>query len=236
MTTLDPQVRALLERTAVSTISSALRKRGHVDVFVDGVTPSRPGARMVGVARTLRLLPYRKDLFETHGGGYNAQKQVIDALGAGEVLVVEARGVRDAGTIGDVLATRAKDLGAAGVVTDGAVRDLAPVAEIGLPVFSQGGHPAVLGRRHVPWEYDVAVACGGAAVLPGDVIVGDDDGVVVIPAALVAEVAVEAEAQEREDAWVAGQVAAGNAVRGLFPPNEEWRRRYREHAVEEETR
>jgi len=85
---------------------------------------------------------------------------------------------------------------------------------------------AVLARRHVPWETDVTIACGGAAVQPGDVIVGDGDGVIVIPPALVEEVLAEAETQEREDAWVAEQVAAGASVDGLFPMNAEWRVRY----------
>jgi regulator of RNase E activity RraA len=84
----------------------------------------------------------------------------------------------------------------------------------------------VLGRRHVPWEVDVTIACGGAAVQPGDVIVGDGDGVIVIPPALVEEVLAEAETQDREDAWVGEQVAAGASVDGLFPMNAEWRARY----------
>lgn len=236
MAALDPELRALLEATPVSTLSSALRKRGLGDVFIDGVAANRPGHRMVGTARTLRLLPFRADLFATHGGGFNAQKQAIDALGDGDVLVVDARGVREAGTIGDILVTRAKVRGAAGVVTDGAVRDAAQIAAIGLPVFSQGAHPAVLGRRHVPWEHDVPIACGGATVMPGDVIVGDDDGVIVIPAAVVAEVAADAAAQEREDAWVVEQVEAGNPIDGLFPPNAEWAARYRAATEHEEQR
>ncbi len=224
---IPPELRALLQATPVSTLSSALRKRGHVDVFIDGVTTNQPGVRIVGPARTLRFVPFRPDLFASHGGGYNAQKRAFDTVEAGEVLVVDARGVRDAGTVGDVLATRARVRGAAGIVTDGAVRDWEPVQGI-LPVFSQGPHPAVLGRRHVPWETDVVIACGGAAVVPGDVIVGDDDGVIVIPAAIVAEVAAEAAAQEAEDGWVAEQVANGASVDGMFPPNAEQRARYLE--------
>ncbi|MBF6248776.1 hypothetical protein IU471_35320, partial [Nocardia elegans] len=167
-------------------------------------------------------------LFRSHGGGYTAQKRAFDAVAPGEVIVIEARGERGSGTLGDVLALRAKARGAAGIVTDGGVRDYAAVAEIGVPVFSQGPHPAVLGRKHVPWEVDVAVACGGATVLPGDVIVGDDDGVIVIPADIAEEVADAALAQETEDAWVAEQVAAGHPVDGLFPMNAQWRARYEE--------
>ncbi|WP_373692850.1 fumarylacetoacetate hydrolase family protein [Agromyces silvae] len=223
---LTAELRDRFERVAVATLSVALRKRGYHDVFVEGVHAQRPGTRLVGRAKTLRFVPFRPDLFAAHGGGFNAQKRAFDTVEPGEVLVIEARGERGTGTVGDVLALRAKVRGAAGVVTDGGVRDFDAVAEIGLPVFSQGPHPSVLGRRHVPWEVDVTIACGGAAVQPGDVIVGDADGVIVIPPALVAEVLAEAEAQEREDAWVAGQVAAGVPVDGLFPMNASWRARY----------
>ncbi|MFE5339466.1 fumarylacetoacetate hydrolase family protein [Isoptericola sp. NPDC056578] len=211
---------------AVATLSAALRKRGYTDVFVEGVHGNHPGDRFVGTARTLRLIPFRPDLFASHGGGFNAQKRAFDAVGPGEVIVVEARGERGTGTVGDVLALRAHVRGAAAIVTDGGVRDADAVAEIGIPVFSQGPHPSVLGRKHVPWETDVTVACGGASVQPGDVVVGDGDGVLVIPPALVEEVLAESEAQEAADAWVARQVAAGAPVDGLFPMNAEWRARY----------
>jgi 5-oxopent-3-ene-1,2,5-tricarboxylate decarboxylase/2-hydroxyhepta-2,4-diene-1,7-dioate isomerase len=223
---LTDELRAQLSSVAVATLSVALRKRGYHDVFIEGVFANHPGDRIVGRARTLRFIPARPDLFAEHGGGYNAQKRAFDSVGAGEVLVVDARGERGTGTVGDVLALRAKVRGAAGIVTDGGVRDFDAVAEIGIPVFSQGPHPSVLGRRHVPWETDVTVACGGAAVQPGDVIVGDGDGVIVIPPHLVAEVAAEAAEQDAADAWVAERVAEGEPVDGLFPMDREWRARY----------
>lgn len=223
---LTDVLRAQLSSVAVATLSVALRKRGYHDVFIEGVFANHPGDRIVGRARTLRFIPARPDLFASHGGGYNAQKRAFDTVGEGEVLVVDARGERGTGTVGDVLALRAKVRGAAGIVTDGGVRDFDAVAEIGIPVFSQGPHPSVLGRRHVPWETDVAIACGGAAVQPGDVIVGDGDGVIVIPAHLVAEVAAEAAEQDAADAWVAERVAEGEPVDGLFPMDAAWRARY----------
>ncbi|GAA1059442.1 fumarylacetoacetate hydrolase family protein [Agromyces bracchium] len=223
---LTDGLRAQLSSVAVATLSVALRKRGYHDVFIEGVFANHPGDRIVGRARTLRFIPARPDLFASHGGGYNAQKRAFDSVGAGEVLVVDARGERGTGTVGDVLALRAKVRGAAGIVTDGGVRDFDAVAEIGIPVFSQGPHPSVLGRRHVPWETDVTIACGGAAVQPGDVIVGDGDGVIVIPPHLVAEVAAEAAEQDAADAWVAERVAEGEAVDGLFPMDRAWRERY----------
>lgn len=223
---LTDAMRERFAGVAVATLSAALRKRGYTDVFVEGVHGNHPGDRFVGTARTLRLIPFRPDLFASHGGGFNAQKRAFDAVEPGEVIVVEARGERGTGTVGDVLALRAKVRRAAAIVTDGGVRDADAVAAIGIPVFSQGPHPSVLGRKHVPWETDVTVACGGAAVQPGDVVVGDGDGVLVIPPALVEEVLAEAEAQEAADAWVAQQVAAGAPVDGLFPMNAEWRARY----------
>lgn len=225
---LSPALRAKLLEAPVAGLSQALRKRGLDNVSIDGVHPLRPGTKLVGTAKTLRFVPNREDLFRSHGGGYNAQKRAFDAVAPGEVIVIEARGERGSGTLGDILALRAKARNAAGIVTDGGVRDCATVADIGIPVFAQGGHPAVLGRKHVPWDVDVAIACGGSTVLPGDVIVGDDDGVIVIPAALADEVADAALAQEAEDAWVAEQVAAGHPVDGLFPMNAEWRARYAE--------
>ncbi|HEY9366798.1 MAG TPA: fumarylacetoacetate hydrolase family protein [Agromyces sp.] len=224
---LTDELRADFGRVAVATLSVALRKRGYHDIFIEGVAANHAGDRIVGRAKTLRFIPFRPDLFQSHGGGFNAQKLAFDTVAPGEVLVVEARGERGTGTVGDVLALRAQVRGAAGIVTDGGVRDFDAVAEFEIPVFSKGPHPSVLGRRHVPWEVDVTIACGGAAVQPGDVIVGDGDGVIVIPPQLVEEVLAEALEQERQEAYVAEQVAAGASVDGLFPMNAEWLARYR---------
>lgn len=223
---LTPELREKLLRAPVAGLSAQLRRRGLDDVHVDGVHPMHPASKLVGTARTLRFVPHRADLFASHGGGYNAQKRAFDALGQGDVLVVEARGEAGSGTLGDVLALRARACGAAGIVTDGGVRDHDAVAAVGLPVYSAGAHPAVLGRRHVPWDADVTIACGGATVQPGDVVVGDRDGVVVIPPGMVEEVVDAALAQEEEDAWVAEQVADGHPVQGLFPMDAAWRARY----------
>ncbi|MGZ0068795.1 fumarylacetoacetate hydrolase family protein [Microbacterium arborescens] len=223
---LTDDLRAKLERVPVAALSQQLRKRGLDDVTIDGVQPMHPASKLVGTAATLRFVPFRADLFARHGGGFNAQKQAFDAVSPGEVIVIEARGETGSGSLGDILALRARTRGAAGVVTDGGVRDYAAVAEIGLPVYTAGAHPAVLGRKHVPWEAGGTIACGGATVQPGDVIVGDADGVIVIPPSLVAEVVDAALAQEDEDAWIAARVAEGASVDGLFPMNAAWRARY----------
>lgn len=223
---LDPELKAKLLAVPVAALSAQLRRRGLDDVTIDGVAPLHPEAKLVGVARTIRYLPYRGDLFAAHANGYNAQKQLFDAVRPDEVILIEARGERGSATLGDILAIRAHAAGAAGIVTDGGVRDIIAVAAVGIPVYSGGAHPAVLGRRHVPWEHDVAIACGGTTVEPGDLVVGDADGVLIIPPGIVYEVADAALAQEAEDAWIADRVRDGHPIEGLFPMNAVWRARY----------
>lgn len=223
---LTDALRRRLAKVAVATLSVQLRQRGYDEANIDGIHLLVPGTRIVGTARTLRYVPYRKDLFAAHGGGYNAQKRAVDSVQPGEVLVMEARRDTSAGTLGDILALRAKVRGAAGVITDGAVRDYRAVAGTGLPVMAGGAHPAVLGRHHVPWETDVTIACGGATVQVGDVIVGDDDGAVVIPPALVVEVLEAAEEQERKEAFIAEKVRDGESVDGLYPLGPRWTDEY----------
>jgi 5-oxopent-3-ene-1,2,5-tricarboxylate decarboxylase/2-hydroxyhepta-2,4-diene-1,7-dioate isomerase len=217
-----------LSKVGVATLSAQLRRRGLNNVHIDGVHPLRPGARFAGFARTLRYVPLREDLFTAHGGGFNAQKRAIESVNADEVLVMEARGDHTAGTLGDILALRAQVRGAAAIVTDGAVRDSAVVAELDIPVFHAGAHPAVLGRRHVPWDTDVVIGCGGTTVRPGDIVVGDDDGVLVVPVELAAEIAADAAEQERQETFIVEQVRAGHGIEGLYPMNERWRDAYRE--------
>src|SRR5690606_32423355 len=130
---LSPELRTKLQAAPTAGLSSQLRKRGLRSCFIDGVSANLPGAKIVGAARTLRFVPLREDLFTSHGGGYNAQKRLFDAVGDGEVIVIEARGDAGTGTLGDILALRARTRGAAGVVTDGGVRDFDMVTEIGLP-------------------------------------------------------------------------------------------------------
>ncbi|MDV6011881.1 fumarylacetoacetate hydrolase family protein [Haloechinothrix sp. LS1_15] len=215
-------VLARLRHLGVATLSAQLRAQGMQQVHIDGVRPARAGRGFAGRARTLRYVPLREDLFAEHGDGFNAQKRAVESLGPGEVLVMDARGDTAAGTIGDILALRAQQRGAAAIVTDGCARDAAAIAGLDLPVYHAGAHPAVLGRRHVPWEVDTAIGCGGATVAPGDVVVGDDNGVLVIPPALAAEVAGDAEEQERRERFIAEQVRAGHGIAGLYPLTGEW--------------
>lgn len=223
---ITEDIRKRLEALPVAALSQQLRKLGLNNVSIDGVFAMHPEMKMVGVAKTLRFLPNREDLFKAHGGGHNTQKQAFDAINPGEVLVIEARGEKGSGTLGDILALRAKVRGAEGIVTDGGVRDYKATFDTDIPVFSRGAHPAVLGRKHFPWDTDQTIACGGATVQPGDVIVGDSDGVIVIPPPVLMDVIEGAEAGEVMDAWILDRVAKGDPVQGLFPMNAETRAQF----------
>lgn len=225
---LTPELKAKLESVCTATLSSQLRKRGLNNVSIDGLSSTRPERRIVGLARTLRYVPNREDLFKTHGGGFNAQKKAIDSVNEGEILVMEARGEKGTGTIGDILALRAQVRGAAAIITDGGVRDFSAVAAMNMPTYYSNPHPAVLGRRHIPWDTDITIACGGTTVQPGDIIVADSDGILVIPPALAVELADDSIAQEREEVFIAEMVQQGHSVDGLYPLNAEWRARYEE--------
>ena len=222
----DQEVLNDLREVSTATLSAVLRKRGLNTLTLDGLRSTRPEHKMAGYARTVRYLPLREDLSAAHGGGMNAQKRAIEAIRPGEVLVIEARGESTAGTIGDILALRAQVRGAAGLVTDGAIRDAKALAGLDIPVYHAAVHPAVLGRRHVPWETGVTVACAGVTIQPGDLLVGDADGVVVLPPEIAAEVLAEAREQERQEEFVAERVAAGESIDGLFPLPEARRPEY----------
>ena len=212
-----PALLAGLREVSTATLAALLRKRGLNGLTLDGLRSTGPGTPMAGYARTVRYLPLREDLFAAHGGGMNAQKRAIEDIRPGEVLVIEARGDPTAGTIGDILGLRAQVRGAAGIVTDGAIRDSAALARLEIPIYHAAVHPAVLGRRHVPWETGVTVACAGVTIQPGDIVVGDADGVVVLPPAIAAEVLADAREQERQEEFIATRVALGEPLDGLHP-------------------
>ena len=226
---LTPELRAKIDAIAVATLTAQLQKRGVQNATIDGPRPVHRGRRVLGYAKTLRYVPKREDLAKEFGGGFNAQKRAIDSVQPDDVVVMEARGEHGTGTLGDVLALRAQVNGANAVITDGGIRDSAAVAEVGLQVYAGATHPAVLGRRHIPWEVGGTIACGGTTVQPGDIIVGDDDGVVVIPPSLLQEVVDDAYEQELQDAWAYEQVKAGYPVDGMFPPNAEWKAKFAEY-------
>jgi regulator of RNase E activity RraA len=226
--TLDPKIVATLDGVSTATITTVLLKKGLRNVWMRGTRPIRPGQpRLIGRAFTLRFVPAREDLATPESWSSPiSTRSAIEAMPAGCITVVDAMGVTDAGIFGDILCARMAKRGVAGLITDGVVRDLAGVLGTGLPVWCQGtAAPAsVAGLTFVNWQEPIG--CGGVAVFPDDLIMVDDDGAVVIPQKLVEEVANAAAEQERQEAWIMGEVNAGAALPGLYPPNAENKARY----------
>jgi regulator of RNase E activity RraA len=156
---LTDELRARLGRVSTATLTFQLQQRGIRSTFLSGLRPVNEDQRMVGYAHTLRYVPLREDLRAELNRGQNAQRRAIESLATDEVLVIEARGEPDAGTIGDIFVQRAICLGAAGVVTDGALRDTPAIRALGLPVYHRASHAATLGRLHMPLDHQVPIAC-----------------------------------------------------------------------------
>jgi regulator of RNase E activity RraA len=217
-----------LSGVTTATLTTVLLKKGLRRVWMRGARPLRPGqGRHIGQAFTLRFVPAREDLATPASWGAPiSTRAAIEAMPEGCLVVVDALGSCEAGIFGDILCARMVKRGVAGLVTDGAVRDLAGVLGTGLPVWSQGSvaPPSVAALTFVGWQQPVG--CGGVAVFPNDVVVADDDGAVLIPAALLDEVVAAAVEQERLEGWIMGQVEAGQVLPGLYPPNEANRAAY----------
>jgi regulator of RNase E activity RraA len=203
-----------------------LFKRGFRNVFIQGVFLLNPQApRMVGEAYTLRFIPAREDLdtlgaFEGRG---HPQREAIEACPAGQVLVMDARRDASAATGGDILMARLMVRGVAGIVTDGGLRDSTTIEKMPWPAYC-GARSAPLNLvRHHAVDAQQPIGCGGVAVYPGDVVVGDGDGVAIIPAGIANEVAQEAAQQTIFEDWVEARVGEGRTIFGLYPPNAETR-------------
>jgi regulator of RNase E activity RraA len=225
---LDVQIVRTLSQVATATLTTILLKKGLRNVWMRGTRPLKPGQpRVVGRAFTLRFVPAREDLATPASWGAPiSTRAAIEAMPAGCVAVVDAMGVTDAGIFGDILCARMAKRKVAALVTDGVMRDVSGVLETGLPIWCQGtAAPAsVNGLTFVNWQEPIA--CGGVAVFPNDVVVIDEDGAVVIPAALLDEVVATAPEQERLEAWIMSEVDKGTPLPGLYPPNAENKARY----------
>ena len=217
-----------LESVTTATLTTILLKKGLRNVWIRGAFPLAPGTRRVaGRAFTVRFIPAREDLATPASwSSPKSTRAAIEDMPAGCVAVVDANGVTDAGFWGDILCARMKQRGVAGLVSDGVVRDIAGVLDTGLPVWAAGvaAPPSVAGLTFVDWQQPVG--CGGVAVFPDDVIVADQDGAVVIPAALVDEVTPLAVEQERLEGWIIQEIRDGAALPGLYPANAENQARY----------
>jgi regulator of RNase E activity RraA len=223
----DETLRAL-RGVSTATLCTQLRQRGFRNLFMHDVAPLRPDLRLVGEAVTLRYIPVREDLDTTgdFDNRTNQQRLAVELIGPGDVLVIDARGDTRAAVLGNILAARIAARGAAGIVTDGAFRDSPTIKTIDLATYARGQNANLSNVIHHPSEINVPIACGGVAVLPGDVIVGDAEGIIVIPRALADEVARDAAAQEEREAFIFNKVRAGSSIVGVYPPNEQTLREY----------
>ena len=218
---LTAEQREQLSQISTATLTSVLIKRGIRRSFMLEVFPLVPHLRLAGTAFTLRYIPSRQDLTDRrYNNETNIQRIAIESIGEGQVLVIDARGITDVGTMGDILATRIQQRGAAGVVTDGGLRDTPALAEMGFPIFLGGGAAPPSHLEHHPVDINQPIGCGNVAVIPGDLIVGDGEGVVVVPQQLAKEVIAEAWEQEQLEAWVVAQIQDGKPIKGLYPPDD----------------
>lgn len=227
---LNPDVAQTLLGVGTATVSTQLIKRGLRSVILRGIFPMSRTRSLVGVARTVRFVPTREDVTSldlTRDATY-PQRYAIEHAAPGEVLVFDCRGEQGAAAVGDLLLTRLEQRGAAGMVADGAVRDATAIGQMTIPVFATGATPVAHTTRHHAVDMDVPIACGGVQVRPGDVMLGDADGVLCIPRAVVEEVARDAAEQARLEEFVVGKLRAGAPLPGTYPPNEETLAEYRQ--------
>lgn len=226
---MDPITRSLLEQCSTASLSTLLFKRGLRNQFVQGVRPVRPATgSMVGPAYTLRYIPAREDLnpIEVFQDVRHPQRRAIEEIPAGHVMVMDCREDATAASAGSILLARLAVRGCAGVVTDGGLRDVAGIAGLEIAAYCARPSAPTNLTKHQAIDLDVPIACGGVAVFPGDIAVGDNDGVIILPAHLANDLAEEAARMEREEAWIMAQIKAGAALPGLYPMNAETRRRF----------
>ncbi|MBM6581854.1 ribonuclease activity regulator RraA [Microvirga sp. BT689] len=225
---LDQNVIEILRQVSTATLTTILLKKGLRNVWLRGMKPLKPDQpRIVGPAFTLRFVPAREDLATPASWASPiSTRAAIEAMPEGAITVVDAMGVTDAGIVGDILCARMAKRGVAALITDGVARDVAGALSTSLPVWCNGvaASPSVAGMTFVGWQEPIA--CGGVAVFPDDVIVVDDDGAVLIPAALVSEVLAEAPEQERMEAWIMEEVGRDVPLPGLYPTNAATKARY----------
>ncbi|TCR64623.1 ribonuclease activity regulator RraA [Bosea sp. BK604] len=225
---LDQAAIKALQAVSTATLTTVLLKKGLRNVWMRGTKPLKPGQpRIVGPAFTLRFVPAREDLATPASWASPiSTRAAIEAMPEGCVAVVDAMGVTDAGIFGDILCARMAKRNVAALVTDGVVRDVAGVLDSGLDVWCNGisAPPSVAGLTFVAWQEPIG--CGGVAVFPNDVVVCDQDGAVLIPAAYLDQILAEAPEQERMEAWIMDEVGRGVPLPGLYPMNEETKARY----------
>jgi regulator of RNase E activity RraA len=228
---LSDKVFRQLAGVSTASVTMQLLKRGVRACFITGARPLDPdNARFVAEAYTLRFIPMREDLSDPAilGNVEYPPRKAIEDIPPGQALVIDSRGDQRAGTIGDILILRLLKRGVAAVVSDGPVRDGTAVAAVGLPVHCSGAAAPASLNTHFGADLQCPIACGGVAVFPGDVLVGDGDGVVVIPRALAVEVAADTVEQDRLETFLKSRIEDGAEIFGTYPPNEETLVKYKE--------
>ncbi len=211
-----------LKKASTATLTSVLRTHGLKNTFMHRVAAMGPGMKMAGPAFTLRYIPAREDLDEVPLDNLkDVQRVGIEQVQEGAVFVIDARGDTRAGTMGSILAARLHMRGAVGIVTDGAYRDTPTIVASGLPTYAAAMNAHTNKTIHHPSEIQVPIACGEVAVYPGDIIVGDEEGVVVVPAHLAEQVAAAAEEMELKEEFILEKIHGGASIVGTYPPNEE---------------
>jgi regulator of RNase E activity RraA len=225
---LSSEAKEKLREVSVATITSQLLLRGFRTTFIPDVVPLRPDLRMVGRAFTLRYAPSREDFgFRVDfDNSRDVQRLAIEQIQDGDVLVIDARRVVRAASFGHIIATRILMRGAAGLVTDGALRDTPAFRQLDLPTYCAAAHATVSSVAHYPVDVNVPVGCGEVLVMPGDVLVGDAEGVAVIPTDIAEEVAQGAYEQELLEAYSLSRVSAGERLQGIYPLSAEHRAAY----------
>ena len=214
---------------STATLTTAMLKRGFRNVCMQSVLPVNPAAaHMVGEAYTLRFIPAREDLdtLAILGDRTMPQRKGVEEIPPGQVMVIDSRNDARAASAGGILITRMMKRGVAGVVTDGGFRDTPELAVMDFPVFQQRPSAPTSLIMHHAADLQLPIGCGGVAVYPGDTILGDGEGVVVIPAHLTAELASETVGMTLFEDWVLTQVQAGRSTFGLYPPNDETRAQF----------
>jgi regulator of RNase E activity RraA len=223
MTQFSHACLAAMRSVSTATLTTQMFKRGFRNVFLQNVRPlGHYSENLVGPAFTLRNIPAREDL-DGLGGFANPehpQRKAIETTPAGHVLVVDCRGDGRVASGGQILTTRLMQRGAAGLVSDGGIRDSGPISRLAMPVFVQNPAAPLNLVHHHAVEINAPIACGGVAIYPGDLMVGDADGVVCIPAHLAEEVASDAAEQELQEVFLLGLIEKGAALPGTYPPNE----------------
>lgn len=220
-----------LRQVSTATLTSQLlKKHGMRSRTVRDVRPLNAArCRFVGPAVTLRYAPAREDLQAEAmiDGPGNPTGPLVDAMPAGAVLMVDMGGSLAGGALGDIMVARLIARGAAGLVTDGAMRDAGPVGAMALPVFCRGVTAPPSFNGLIAVDAQVPIGCGGVLVRPGDIVCADEDGVVVLPAHLAEGLARDGLEQERMEAWIKQRVEAGAPLKGLYPPSAEVVAEYR---------